>query len=277
MTICIAEIGINANGSIDLAKKLIDAAQWCGADFVKFQKRDIHVVYEGQLDLPRESPWGKTLGDQKFGLEFNRADYDEIDAYCEKVGIPWFCSAWDINSLEFLRKYDLPYNKIASAMATHKTFVKEVAKEGKPTFLSTGMCTFLDIDMGVSCFALAGNRSKLTLMHCVGVYPCPEADLNLSLIPIIQARYGLPVGYSGHEASVSPSVVAVALGAIAIERHLTLDRSMYGSDQAASLEPVGFKTMVDQIRKVPEILGDGIKRIIEAEKPIAKKLRYWVA
>jgi len=275
MTFIIAELGINHNGSLDLARKMIDAAKWAGADAVKFQKRTIEIVYKGQLGQPRESPFGTTLGEQKRALEFNKWEYDDIAKYCEKVGISWAASAWDIPSLEFLRHYDCRWNKIASAMATNLEFVRAVEDERKETFLSTGLCNDLDIENAIHVFN--PDNPKLTLMHCVGTYPAAESDLNLSLIPILKAKYGLPVGYSGHEASVSPSVVAVALGAIAIERHLTLDRSMYGSDQAASLEPVGFKTMVDQIRKVPEILGDGIKRIIEAEKPIAKKLRYWVA
>ena len=223
-------------------------------------------MYAGQLDQPRESPWGKTLGDQKRGLEFGRDEYNEINTYSAWIGLPWFASAWDIPSLEFLRKYNLPYNKIASAMATNEKFVGAVADEGKPTFLSTAMCSLDDIALAVTPLILR-KCFPLTIMHCVGTYPALEADLNLRMIPELVKAFGPHhgVGYSGHEASVSPSVIAVALGAVAIERHITLDRSMYGSDQAASLEPRGFKDMVDQIRKIPKILGDGVKRVTEGE------------
>jgi len=272
MTFIIAEIGINHNGSLNLAKKLIDAAKWAGADAVKFQKRTIDIVYAGQLDQPRESPWGNTLSDQKRGLELNREDYDEIDHYCHSIHMPWFASAWDISSLEFLRTYDLPYNKIASAMVTNLKFVEAVYAENKPVFMSTGMCRFTDIELALQLYG-----PHTTLMHCVGTYPCSENDLNLSMIQILKTRYTLcSIGYSGHEASVSPSVIAVVLGAAAVERHITLDRAMYGSDQAASLEPNGFKSMVDQIRKIPLILGDGVKRFVPGEEAVAKKLRYWL-
>jgi N-acetylneuraminate synthase len=275
MTFIIAEIGINHNGNLDIAKKLIDAAKWAGADAVKFQKRDINIVYAGQLDKPRESPWGKTNGDQKRGLEFNELQYDLIASYCESIKMPWFASAWDIPSLEFLRKYDCPWNKVASAMVKNIEFLAAVSWEHKPTFISTAMCDYDDIDRAVKIFSRNISSSSLTLMHCVGTYPCREEDLNLNMIPTLAKRYIYPIGYSGHEASVSPSVMAVVLGATAVERHITLDRSMYGSDQAASLEPHGFKSMVDQIRKVPEVLGDGIKRILPAEAEVAKKLRYF--
>jgi N-acetylneuraminate synthase len=275
MTFIVAEIGINHNGSLDIAKKLIDAAQWSGADAVKFQKRNIEIVYAGQLDKPRESPWGKTNGDQKRGLEFNELQYDLIASYCDSIKMPWFASAWDIPSLEFLRKYNCPWNKVASAMVKNIEFLAAVSWEHKPTFISTAMCDYDDIDRAVKIFSRNISSSSLTLMHCVGTYPCREEDLNLNMIPTLAKRYIYPIGYSGHEASVSPSVMAVVLGATAVERHITLDRSMYGSDQAASLEPHGFKSMVDQIRKVPEVLGDGIKRILPAEAEVAKKLRYF--
>lgn len=271
MTFIIAELGINHNGSLDTAYKLIEAAAWAGADAVKFQKRTVEIVYAGQLDTPRESPWGKTNGDQKRGLELSREDYDAIDAHCKSIGMPWFASAWDIPSLEFLRKYDCPYNKIASAMVTNLDFVDAVAAENKPLFVSTAMCEMGEIDKVVARV----SHCNFTLMHCVGTYPAAEEDLNLRMIPMLEDRWRCPVGYSGHEASVSPSVMAVVLGAAAIERHITLDRSMYGSDQAASLEPHGFQTMVEQIRKIPAILGDGVKRITEGERAVAKKLRYW--
>jgi N-acetylneuraminate synthase len=275
MTFIIAEIGINHNGSLQSAKDLIDASKWAGADCVKFQKRTVDIVYAGHLDDPRNSPWGKTLGEQKRGLELSRADYDAIDKHCREINMPWFASAWDVPSLEFLKKYDCPYNKVASAMATNIEFMWAVAKENKQTFISTAMCLYEDIDRIVGVFRKNGNWDKIILMHCVGTYPAAEHDLNLKMIPELMKQYDLPVGYSGHEASVSPSVIAVALGAVAIERHITLDRAMYGSDQAASLEPHGFKTLVDQIRKIPSIMGDGVKRILDAEKTVAKKLRYW--
>jgi len=273
MTFLIAELGINHNGSLSIAKKLIDAAKWAGADAVKFQKRTVELVYAGHLYDPRESPWGDTLGDQKRGLEFSQLDYDLLASYCEGIQMPWFASAWDIPSLEFLKKYDCPYNKIASAMVTNRDFTAAVYAEGKPVFMSTAMCTRNDIELALELYG-----PPTTLMHCIGTYPAPEEDLNLNCIPAMKATYKTcEIGYSGHEASVSPSVVAVALGAVAIERHLTLDRSMYGSDQAASLEPHAFKSMVDQIRKIPIILGDGVKRITEGEKAVARKLRYWLA
>lgn len=273
MTFCIAELGINANGSLEIAKKLIDAAKWSGADAIKLQKRTVNIVYAGQLNTPRESPWGKTNGDQKRGLEFNREQYDEIDTYCKQIGMPWFASAWDIESQDFLKKYDCPWNKIASAMATNWDFVRQVGLEHKPVFLSTGMCELPEIARAVLILQELG--CEVTLMHTVSTYPADETTLNLACIRTLQERFNLPVGYSGHEASVSPSVVAVALGATAIERHLTLDRAMYGSDQAASLEPNGFRSMVEQIRKIPDMMGDGIKRILPAEAQVAKKLRYW--
>lgn len=275
MTFIIAELGINHSGNLDLAKKLIDAAKWAGADAVKFQKRTVDIVYAGQLDKPRESPWGKTNGDQKRGLEFDRLQYDLIASYCESIKMPWFASAWDIPALEFLKKYNCPWNKVASAMVKNIEFLAAVSWEHKPTFVSTAMCDYDDIERALKIFSKNISSSSLTLMHCVGTYPCAEEDLNLQMIPTLQKRYIYPVGYSGHEASVSPSVMSVVLGAVAVERHLTVDRTMYGSDQAASLEPHGFKSMVDQIRKIPAIMGDGVKRILPAEEEVAKKLRYW--
>lgn len=276
MTFIVAEIGINHNGSVDIARKLIDAAKWAGADAVKFQKRTVDVVYAGQLETPRESPWGSTTGDQKRGLEFGEAQYDAIALHCEQIKMPWFASAWDIPALEFLRKYDCPYNKIASAMVTNTTFVRLVGEEKKPTFLSTAMCSSDDISRAIVKLTSVGCM-EITLMHCVGTYPCPEIDINLKMIQTLARSWGFKVGYSGHEASISPSVMAVVMGAVAIERHITLEKSMYGSDQAASLEPIQFWNLVNQIRKVSVVLGDGIKRTTEAEKAVARKLRYWEA
>lgn len=270
----IAEIGINHNGDLDVAKKLIDQSKAAGCDAVKFQKRTIEVVYSADiLDQPRDSPWGETQRDQKNGLEFGRPEYDEIDRYCDEVGIIWFASAWDIPSQQFLRTYDLPYNKIASAMATHKTFIREVAREKKTTFISTGMCSLEDVDQVVAIFR--EENCPFVLLHTVSTYPAKESDLNLAVMKTLRDRYQCSVGYSGHEPSVSPSVIAAALGARVIERHVTLDRAMYGSDQSASLEPAGLINLVTTIRKVSVCTGDGQKRILDSEQEVAKKLRYW--
>ncbi len=270
----VAEIGINHNGDIEIAKQLINQAKAAGCDAVKFQKRTIDIVYSPEvLAQKRESPWGTTQREQKEGLEFGQAEYDIIDAYCRQLGIEWFASAWDIPSQHFLRRYDRTYNKVASAMATHLPFLKEVASEGKPTFLSTGMCTYGDIDRAVEIFKAAG--CPILLMHTVSTYPAAEKDLNLSTMHALRERYGLPVGYSGHEPSVSPSIMAAMMGAMAIERHVTLDRAMYGSDQAASLELPGLVNLMGSIRKISECVGDGVKRLSPAEAAVAKKLRYW--
>ena len=271
----IAEIGINHNGSVEIAKSLIEMAKHAGCDAVKFQKRTVDIVYTPeQLAQLRESPWGTTQGEQKRGLEFGREQYDEIDRFCRGLDIPWFASAWDIPSQQFLRAYNCSYNKIASAMATNLPFVKEVASERKPTFISTGMCSWQDVDAALEI--LRAHDCPTVLMHTVSEYPCPEELLNLQLIPELRRRYNLPIGYSGHESSVSPSVIAAAFGAVAIERHITLDRAMYGSDQAASLEKPGLETLVAQLRKLPRIVGDGEKRMTPAEAAVAKKLRYWL-
>lgn len=270
----IGEIGINHNGDMDIAKQLIDMAKTAGCDAVKFQKRTIDIVYTPDvLDAPRESPWGTTQRQQKEGLEFGEADYDEIDRYCKQVGIDWSASAWDIPSQQFLRKYDLPFNKVASALTTNPEFLEEVAAEKRFTFLSTGMCDWAQVDTAVEIFRK--HDCPLALFHTVSEYPAPEDILNLRVMHEMRQRYGLPVGYSGHEPSVSPSVIAAAVGAVAVERHITLDRAMYGSDQAASLEMSGLQNMVSQIRKVPGILGDGVKTITDKEHQVAGKLRYW--
>lgn len=274
-TFITAEIGINHNGSLDTAKKLIDAAKWAGADAVKLQKRTVDLVYAGQLNRPRESPWGTTLGEQKRGLELDRLSWDLLASYCRSINFPLYASAWDLESLDFLQKYEFQWNKIASAMATNHDFVAAVGSERKPTFLSTAMCTNADIHNAIN-WLRGGKAEKITLMHCVGTYPAAEADLQLCQIGKLRSAFYLPVGYSGHEASVTPSVIAVALGAVAIERHITLDRSMYGSDQAASLEPEGFRRMVQMIRKLPVIVGKpGPREVTAGEKEVAKKLRYW--
>ena len=269
-----AEIGINHNGDMNIAKKLIDTSKEIGVDAVKFQKRSIDIVYsKDSLDLYRESPWGTTQREQKLGLEFSEEQYDEIDRYCSEVDILWYASAWDIESQKFLSKYNHPINKVASAMATNFEFVEFVAREKKPTFASTGMCTLEEIDMLVDIFSK--HECPLVLMHTNSEYPSPEKNLNLSFINTLKERYGLNIGYSGHEASVSPSLMAVCLGAVAVERHISLDRSMYGSDQAASLEKKGFQSLIDMINKFNTVYGTGVKEITEAENEIAKKLRYW--
>lgn len=271
----IAEIGINHNGDVEIAKQLINQAKAAGCDAVKFQKRTIDIVYTPEvLAQHRESPWGTTTRAQKEGLEFGEAEYDVIDAYCRNLGIEWFASAWDIPSLKFLRKYKYNYNKVASAMTTNEPFLKEVASEKKPTFLSTGMCSLQDVDRAVELFKKAG--CPIMLMHTVSTYPAADKDLNLSVMHVLRERYGLPVGYSGHEVSVSPSIMAAVMGAMAIERHITLDRAMYGSDQAASLELSGLLNLIGSIRKIAGCIGDGKKRVSAAEEGVAKKLRYWI-
>jgi N-acetylneuraminate synthase len=270
----IAEIGINHNGDIEIAKKLIDLASETGCDTVKFQKRAIDTVYtEELLASPRESPWGTTQREQKEGLEFGKEEFDIIDKYCKEKGIEWFASAWDLDSQKFLQEYDLKYNKIASAMLTYTPLLELVAKEGKHTFISSGMSTFDDIDKAIEIFR--NHNCPFTLLHCVSTYPSNDEDLNLNCIKTLQERYKCDVGYSGHERGPHPSVVAVALGATVIERHITLDRSMYGSDQAASLEKRGLEIMVKEARNVPIYLGDGKKMFSDDEKSVAGKLRYF--
>ena len=271
----IAEIGINHNGDISLAKKLINEASKAGFDAVKFQKRTIEKVYSEEFLLSkRESPWGNTQEDQKRGLEFNKNQYDEIDEYCKSKNIEWFASAWDVESLKFLDQYNLKNHKIASAMITHKKFLMEVAKRKVHTFISTGMTKTSDIDYAVNLFQ--ENNCDFTLMHTVSTYPCKENELSLINILKLKEKYNCKVGYSGHEVSPVPSIIAASIGSEVIERHITLDRSMYGSDQAASLEWGGLKLMVDYIRKIPLVFGKDIRTtILPSEKEIAKKLRYW--
>ncbi len=270
----IAEIGINHNGDLAIAKQLIDMAKAVDCDVVKFQKRTIDQVYTAEfLDSPRESPWGSTQRAQKEALEFGRAEFNEIDAYCRSLDIEWTASAWDVDSQLFLRSYDLPRNKIASAMIGHLDLLEAVAEEGKPTFISTAMTGYEEIDRAVEVFRR--RDCPFTLMHCVGEYPAQAPSLNLLMIPELQRRYDCPVGYSGHEAGVNAAVLASMMGAVAIERHITLDRSMYGSDQAASLERRGLELMVGYIRSIPTVLGDGVKRVSDEEQKNAEKLRYY--
>jgi N-acetylneuraminate synthase len=268
----IAEIGINHNGDIDLAKKLIDVASKSGCDAVKFQKRDIDLVYtQDFLNSARQSPWGTTQRDQKRGLEFDFEDYQEIDKFCAERKINWFASAWDLNSQKFLSQFDTRYNKIASAMIVCGDLLEVVASEMKHTFISTGMSSLDDIDKAVNIFERVG--CPFELMHTVSTYPMRDQDANLKCIATLRDRYKCPVGYSGHETGVAISVAAAALGASSIERHITIDRAMYGSDQAASLEPAGLANLVGSIRKIPDALGDGVKKITADELDVAAKLR----
>ena len=271
----IAEVGINHNGDVKIAKQLIDLAKQTGCDAVKFQKRTIDIVYTKEfLDSSRESPWGTTQRQQKEGLEFGKAEFDEIDAYCRTLDIDWFASAWDVPSQLFLRRYKLKYNKIASPMLTHTDLLKAVAEEGRPTFISTGMSTFEEIDVAVKLFR--SHKCPFVLMHCISEYPAQEKSLNLRCLQELRQRYNCPVGYSGHEVTMVPGVIAVAMGAVAVERHITLDRAMYGSDQSASLERRGLESMVGYIRTIPTVLGDGIKRVSSSEQANAEKLRYFL-
>jgi len=268
----IAEIGINHNGDMKICKQLIDLASIAGCDAVKFQKRDIESVYSKELlDSPRESPWGKTQREQKMGLEFNKEEYQEIDKYCKEKNISWFASAWDLKSQNFLRDFDCKYNKIASAMLVNEELLKLVSKEKKHTFISTGLSTMDDIEKAVNIFR--DNNCPFELMHCVSTYPMKDTDANLKTILTLKKRFNCNVGYSGHESGLTVSYAAAALGITSLERHITLDRAMYGSDQAASLAPPGIKKIVPEIRKIEKALGDGVKRVLEDETIIAKKLR----
>jgi len=270
----IAEIGINHNGDINLAKKMITEAKECGADIVKFQKRDINIVYtEEFLKEKRESPWGSTQYDQKKGLEFEEKEYDQIDLFCKNIGIEWFASAWDLNSLNFLRKYNFEYNKIASAMIIDKNFLKEVAKLKKYTFISTGMCDLKDIDESVEIFN--SENCPFELMHCVSVYPFDAKYANLQMINYYKDRYKCKVGYSGHEKSgLAISYAAAAHGISSLERHFTTDRTLYGSDQAASIAPEGFSRLVGGIRVIESAFNSSTdKKILDIEENVAKKLR----
>lgn len=273
----IAEIGINHNGDINLAKKLIDIAVQNNFDAVKFQKRDIDLVYSKEiLDTPRESPWGNTTREQKYGLEFDKNDYDEIDKYCKSHNIEWFASAWDVNSLKFLDNYNLSYHKIASAMIVDENFLIEVSKRKKHTFISTGMSSTEDIDKAVKIFK--NNDCSFELMHCISTYPMKIDDANLATIEQLRNKYNCKVGYSGHENGVVVSLAALMLGITSLERHITLDRTMYGSDQAASLEPKGLNFLSESIDKMLRSIGEpSLGKILDEELPIAKKLRAHIS
>lgn len=277
MVYIIAEIGINHNGSLDTAKKLIDLAVDAGCDAVKFQKRDPDIcVPEEQKSIMRETPWGQmTYLEYKYRIEFQKKEYDEIDLYCKHKGIDWFASAWDLNSQEFLKQYNLKYNKIASALLTYTDLLETVAKEGKHTFISTGMSTIKEIDVAVEIFRK--NHCPFTVMACTSTYPCDVSECNVLFVKTLRERFSdsIGVGYSGHEKGILPTTMAVAFGATAVERHITLDRTMWGSDHAASLGPQGIELLCRDIRNVPKILGDGNKVVYDSEKPILKRLRKY--
>ncbi len=266
----VAEIGINHNGDLQIAKKLIDAAAEAGCNAVKFQKRTVEVVYTpGDLARPRESPFGTTNGDLKRGLEFGQQEYEEIDRYCREKGIMWYASCWDEGSVDFIEQFDPPCYKIASASLTDDNLLRHHRKYGRPIILSTGMSTLEQIDHAVEVL----GKDDLVILHCTSTYPSKAEELNLRTIQSLRKRYGVPVGYSGHEVGLATSVAAVALGACMVERHITLDRAMWGSDQAASVEPQGFRRLVKDIRAVEKAMGDGVKRVWPSEIPIMKKLR----
>lgn len=268
----IAEIGINHNGSLDIAKQLIDVAKDAGADAVKFQKRTIELVYSEEfLNSPRANPWGTTQREQKEGLEFGADQYWEIDRYCREKGIEWFASAWDRKSQEFLRQFNLKYNKTASAMLVCESLLRMVAEEKKHTFISTGMSKAADIDRAVTIFKEA--ECPFELMHCISTYPMVDEDANLNRIKALRERYGCDVGYSGHEVGLAVSYAAAALGITSLERHITLNRAMYGSDQAASVEPNGFRMLVGAVRKIEKAMGDGTLEMNPKEVPHSAKLR----
>ena len=275
--IIIAEVGINHGGDLDLAKKLIDLAHLSGCDLVKFQKRDLDLVYGKEvLDSPRDSKWGKTTRDQKNGLEFNREQFDEIDKYCRQKGIEWFSSCWDISSLEFMDVYGLKYNKIASALLTAKPLLEEVAKRKKHTFISTGMSTMQEISECVEIFKK--HNCPFELMHCNSSYPQKNEESNLLMIKTLKKEFGCKlVGYSGHERGLQISLAAVALGATSVERHIIDDRTRTeGSDIANSIESAGLIRLVREIRIIESAMGSGVKEIYESEKPIREKLvPYW--
>ena len=273
MVFVCAEIGINHNGNVDNAKKLIDVAVRCGSDAVKFQKRKVEKVYsQDVLDSPRESPFGKTVRDQKIGLELSLKQYSIIDKYCKKQKISWYVSCWDVDSQIEMRRFKTKFNKVASAMLTHKTLLEIISKEKKYTFISTGMSTVKEISEAVKIFRK--NKCPFELMHSHSAYPMPEKEANLRVIPFLKKKFNCDVGYSGHEVgSYDVCIPAVVLGATSIERHITLDRTMYGSDQSSSLEEPGLRRLVRDVKKIGLLLGDGKKRVWDSELPAMKKLR----
>jgi len=275
MVYIIAEIGINHNGSLDIAKKLIDMAIDCGCDAVKFQKRNPDIcVPEWKKNDKRDTPWGHiTYLEYKKKIEFNSLEYDEIDAYCKEKNIDWFASAWDLESLEFLDKYNLKFQKVPSVLITNIKFLEELASRNKKTLISTGISTLKEIDRAVKIFQKYDCPHVIN--HCVSTYPTPPEELNIRVITTLKNRYKCEIGYSGHEVDLLPSILAVSLGAEYIERHITLDRAMFGTDQAASLEKRGLQILVRDIRSINKIMGSGEKNVNENEKITLEKQRYW--
>ena len=276
MVFITAEIGINHNGDVDIAKQLIDIAKKCDCNAVKFQKRTVEKVYsKDALDTPRESPWGTTNREQKLGLEFTEKEYDEIDAYCKQIKIDWYASSWDIDSQLFLQNYNLKYNKVASAMLTNNKLVDVIAQEKKHTFVSTGMSTIEQIKNAVDIFRK--YDCPFELQHSNSTYPMKLEEANIRCIETLRNEFNCDVGYSGHEdSSYIVCIIAAVFGATSIERHITLNRAMYGSDQAASLEHPGLDRMVRDVKRVEMILGDGVKRVWDSELPVMKKLRDFI-
>jgi N-acetylneuraminate synthase len=266
----LAEIGINHNGDVQIAQKLIDVAAFAGCEGVKFQKRTVDVVYTSEeLAKPRESPFGETNGDLKRALELGQAEYEQIDEYAKSKPIAWTASPWDEASVDFIDAFDPPFYKIASASLTDDALLCHIRSKGKPIVLSTGMSTLEQIDHAVEVL----GKQDLVLLHCCSSYPSQYTELNLRAIPALRERYGVPIGYSGHETGIPSSVAAATLGACIVERHVTLDRSLWGSDHAASLEPNGIMRVVRDIRLVELALGDGVKSVLPSEIPIMQKLR----
>tara|TARA_B110000858_G_scaffold103988_1_gene119120 strand:- start:2846 stop:3724 length:879 start_codon:yes stop_codon:yes gene_type:complete len=288
-TYIIAEIGINHNGDLNIAKKLIDIASMSGCDAVKFQKRNPDVcVPEHQKDIIRDTPWGKmTYLNYKHKVEFDKEEYDEIDSYCKERNIVWSASPWDLDSLNFLAQYDIPFIKIPSAMITNEDLMFASKRTGKKVIISTGMSTFSEIERAISILKLPGDTAKtlrpfhlnekadnnFAVLHCNSTYPAPLNELNLSAIKTLKDRFKCEVGYSGHEFRLGTSVAAIYLGATIIERHITLDRTMWGTDQLSSVEPQGLIKLVKGIRELEESFGDGEIKVTESEKPVRKKLR----
>lgn len=266
----IAEIGINHNGDVKIAKQLIDVAYTTGCDAVKFQKRTVDVVYSPEeLAKERHSVFGETNGDLKRGLEFDYEQYAEIDEYCKQKNIIWFASCWDEEAVDFIEKFNVPCHKISSACLTDDGLLKKIKATGKPILLSTGMSTMEQVEHAVSLI----GEENLVIYHCTSTYPSDQDELNLAVIGTFRERFNCPIGFSGHERGVTPSVLAAAFGANSVERHITVDRTLWGSDHAASLEPNGLFRMVRDIRQIPIMVGDGVKKVYESELPIIKKLR----
>ena len=272
-TYIIAEIGINHNGRVEIARELIKAAVDAGVDAVKFQKRTPAVcVPDHQKEQMRDTPWGYiTYLDYRYKVEFGRDEFDEIDAYCKSLGIDWLASSWDLESLAFIDAYNPPAHKIPSALLTDHELLRAVKETGKPAILSTGMSTMEEIQAAVDVLGL----DKLLICHTTSSYPCPPDELNLRMIQTLQETFDCPIGYSGHEVGLVTSAIAVGLGACLVERHVTLDRAMWGTDQAASVEPQGMRTLVKYIRVTEKALGDGVKHVYDSEQSILKKLRKY--